>query len=124
MFLVNRQKELTPGGILHVIGLTEESPGGNRGRLWNVLNGALQEAVAKRFITKEESLSWRWHGYARTEAEWKEPFNNNEFPGLELVKLKTLILDSPYWQKAEGDACEFASMYVQSVMAYTGNYII
>lgn len=122
-FLRARAKELVPGGKLHVTALASYEQGVMPGAVWGVITKVLKEAVFRGMMFEQDRLGWQWPAYARTEDEWRLPFMSRHFPNLEMESFKIELLESPYWLMSRGNPCEFASLYVPSVMAWMLPYL-
>lgn len=117
-FLRARSRELVVGGRLHITALASNQQGVNPGAVWDVMQNVLSEAVLKGIISIAQRLSWQWPAYARTEDEWRLPFDQKKFPRLKMESFDIVLADTPYWAQAMGNACIFSSLYVPSVMAW------
>mmetsp|Transcript_8388 Transcript_8388/g.23634 ORF Transcript_8388/g.23634 Transcript_8388/m.23634 type:complete len:442 (-) Transcript_8388:141-1466(-) len=125
-FLQWRAKELRPGGVLLITGTAKRKdaqPTRTYHATNQVLGKSIYDAMRMGMISKSAFRHWLFPSYSRSEAEYRRPFENNEVPGLVLEKLEMVALPSPYWGMANGNATEFANLYVPSVVAWVGPYI-
>lgn len=126
-FLRARGMELVEGGTLHASGWSRATDGSypprSHAHALGLLRPALEEALSRGLITKEQQARFKLPVYQRSDVEWQQPFLDGEVPGLRLEKFEMVAIRSPYWTEARYNMDRFSRTYVPSVMAWVQPYL-
>jgi hypothetical protein len=119
-FLRHRATEMRPGARLVVIGGASDPVGANGANgLMDMVNEALRDLIAANSLSADEYRRMTIPAYARTLAEFAEPFADGSAAGLRLLHRQLDILADPLWAqyRESGDLKAFADAYVGFVEA-------
>jgi hypothetical protein len=119
-FLIERSRELVPGGQLVAVasGAGDDGKAGAEG-LMTIANDALQAMVAAGQLAADAYANMLIPTYYRSRAEWLAPFD--DALGLAVEEFTPIVLPDPFYPQYEkiGDAAAFAAEYTAFFRAFS-----
>lgn len=126
-FLLNREKELVPGGLLLVTAPARrlhEEPTASFTGVNTVMNWTLIQAYRQRLITRHQYQAWLFPTHSRRADEWMKPFATKAVKDLYVESLSMVAFDTPYQKASYRDRERFAELYIPSIMSWLGPYLM
>jgi hypothetical protein len=128
--LLQRARELTPGGRLVLVNFVKDEAGrylGNTGgvNMFDTFNGLWQRLVAEGVISREEYVRMTLPQYYKTVEEFTRPLSDTASDvyraGLRLEQSETRIVPCPFAAefRQHGDAARFARDYIPTLRSWT-----
>ncbi|XP_065058832.1 uncharacterized protein LOC135686513 isoform X2 [Rhopilema esculentum] len=133
--LVNRAKEIKPGGFLVLVQFTIDDDGQYLGHTKEIKNCMFtnmkeiwQEMMQEGRLNMEEYQRTTFINYYRTVAEYSAPFVNEDSPvrkaGLKLCSIETKVVRCPYnqrWREQGGDPQKHAEWFVPTTRTWSNH---